>query len=124
MLRKDQVVILKELAEKLADVFIQEADPANWTAAGVAMSDMTQEERGNRHWDRKGAMGTGGVLKFTMEVAARAEDNAMGMTYDDEADLDAQVQQAQKRAKAAMLKIVDGGQRTKFIEKVTHARKG
>lgn len=124
MLRKDQVVILKELAEKLADVFIQEADPSNWTAAGIPMSDMTQEERGNRHWDRKGAMGTGGVLKFAMEVATRAEDNAMGRTYDDEADLDAQVQQAQKRAKAAMLKIVDGGQRTKFIEKATHARKG
>lgn len=34
MLRPDQLKSLADLAEKLADVFITEADPENWSGAG------------------------------------------------------------------------------------------
>lgn len=124
MLRKDQITMLEEVIENLADVFLQEADPANWTGAGIPMPDMTKEQRGNRHWDRKGAMGTGGVLKFAMDVAARAKEEAPGDSSAEDAELDAQVQEAQKRAKAAMLRIVDGGKRAEFLAKAAGGGKG
>jgi len=122
MLRKDQITMLEDLAERLADVFIEEADPANWSGAGTPMADMTKEQRGNRHWDRKGAMGTGGVLKFTLDIAARANEQASG--DEDDFDLEAQVKEAQKRASAAMLRIVDGGKRAQFLAKATGGGKG
>jgi len=122
MLRKDQITMLEDLAERLADVFIEEADPANWSGAGTPMADMTKEQRGNRHWDRKGAMGTGGVLKFTLDIAARANEQVSG--DEDDFDLEAQVKEAQKRASAAMLRIVDGGKRAEFLAKATGGGKG
>lgn len=124
MLRKDQITMLEDLAERLADVFIEEADPDNWSGAGTLMAEMTKEQRGNRHWDRKGAMGTGGVLKFTLDIAARAKDEQVGDSNAEDAELDAQVEEAQKRAKAAMLRIVDGGKRAEFLAKATGGGKG
>lgn len=124
MLRKDQITMLEDLAERLADVFLEEADPLNWSGAGTPMADMTKEQRGNRHWDRKGAMGTGGVLKFTLDIAAKAKDQSAPDGSEVDADLEAQVAEAQKRASAAMLRIVDGGKKAEFMARAAGVKKG
>lgn len=108
-MRPDQIARLQDLSEQLADVFITEADPTTWTGDGKLQCDMTSQERGDRHWCRKGAMGTGGVLKYTLDLVAAATKN----TIDDpnaqterDADLDAKISDAEKRAAAAVARVM------------------
>lgn len=109
-MRPDQIARLQELSEELADVFIQEADPENWSGAGIVPRDMTKEERGNRLWDRKGAMGTGGVLRYTLDLIKFHQTPAAGATPQDQAerdiDLDAKINDAEKRAEAAVARVM------------------
>src|SRR5690606_38994585 len=100
---------LQELAEKLADTFIVEADPENWSGHGKLPQDMTTQERGNRHWDRKGAMGTGGVLRYTLDLIASGEKNRINdpdLQADRDADLDAKIKEAERRAARAADRVV------------------
>lgn len=108
-MRPDQIQMLKELSEKLADVFLQEADPANWSGAGKLPVDMEREERGNRKWDKQNAMATGGVLRYVLDVTQSGKTNKI----DDEAeqaerdsDLDRQIREAEKRATTAMNRVL------------------
>lgn len=109
-MRPDQIERLKELSENLADVFIIEANPANWSGGGLPR-DMTPEQRGNRHWDRKGALGTGAVLSHTLNVIKHYEDRhaAGGGGGDDEPDgnLDKAISDAEQRAQAALARVMD-----------------
>lgn len=123
-LRPDQLAIMQDLIENLGDVFIEEADPRNWSGSGVPMSAMTQEQRGNRHWDRKGAMGTGGVLRFAMDVINRAKVEGGAAMTEGEDDLEVQVREAQKRASAAILRVVDSNKRAEFLDRAVRVRKG
>lgn len=108
-MREDQKIMLAELSEKLADVFLQEADPVNWSGAGKLPVDLTREERGDRKWDKQNAMATGGVLRYVMDVTKAAQDRAI----DDDAeqaerdsDLDRQIREAEKRATSAMNRVL------------------
>lgn len=104
-MRPDQIARLQELSERLADVFIVEADPDNWSGAGKLPDQMEAAERGNRVWDRKGAMGTGGVLKYTLDLLAHQTTGAKGedaMQAERDADLDAKIREAEKRASEAV----------------------
>lgn len=123
-LRPDQLAIMQDLIENLGDVFIEEADPRNWSGSGVPMASMTQEQRGNRHWDRKGAMGTGGVLRFAMDVVARAKTESGAAMKEGDDDLELQVREAQKRASAAILRVVDTNKRAEFLDRAVRVRKG
>ncbi len=110
MLRPDQLTMLQDLAERLADVFIVEADPNNWSGAGKLPTDMSREERGDRAWDRKGAMGTGGVLRYTLDIAQAAGHNEIDSPAEQaarDADLDARIIEAQKRAHEALSRVRD-----------------
>lgn len=125
-MRPDQLQQLQDLSERLADVFLLEADPDNWSGAGKLPVDMTKDERGDRHWDRKGAMGTGGVLKYTIDLISSAEDRR---TSDDElqaardADLEMKIDDAKKRAHAAMKRVLDKTAKANF-DAAVHGRKG
>ena len=125
-MRPDQLRELQSLSERLADVFLSEADPDNWSGAGKLPADMTKDERGDRHWDRKGAMGTGGVLKYTIDLIAAHE---MAGSSDDEtqlardADLEAKINDAKKRAHAAMKRVIDKTAKANFGAAI-HGRKG
>jgi hypothetical protein len=125
-MRPDQLQQLQDLSERLADVFLSEADPDNWSGAGKLPADMTKDERGDRHWDRKGAMGTGGVLRYTMDLIASRENSD---TADDElqrardADLEAKIDDAKKRAHAAMKRVLDKTAKANF-DAAIHGRKG
>jgi len=125
-MRPDQLQQLQDLSERLADVFLSEADPDNWSGAGKLPADMTKDERGDRHWDRKGAMGTGGVLRYTMDLITC---NEKSNTSDDElqrardADLEAKIDDAKKRAHAAMKRVLDKTAKANF-DAAIHGRKG
>lgn len=122
-MRDDQIALLRELSEKLADVFIIEADPSNWTADGKLPNDMTREERGDRTWDRKGAMGTGGVLRTTLDILARhgeGDKPADGGDDADGSDLDAQIKDAERRASEAANRVLNKAQGKPELAKRAH----
>lgn len=103
-MRPDQVILLKELAERLADVFIAEAEPDDWPGADTPASEWTKEVRGDRVWVKKGAMATGGVLRYTLDLLARDAPVAGGQPEDGEkdSDLDRQIRDAERRATEAV----------------------
>ena len=109
-MRPDQMNKLRAMSEHLADVFLYEADPENWTGGGVAPRDMTKEERGNRHWDKKNAMATGGVLTYTLNLIKHHEvpsgGNEPGEQAERESDLDKKINEAEKRAEAAVARVM------------------
>jgi hypothetical protein len=111
-MRPDQAEKLEAIIDRLADVFIVEADPANWTADGVMPRDMTQAQRGDRHWDRKGAVGTAGVLNHALNLhkhwRERAALSPSGELPADEAeDLDQTIRKAERRAEQIASKAVE-----------------
>ena len=120
-MREDQIKRLEELAERLADLFLIEADPDNWSGAGEMPNDMDTQTRGNRHWDRKGAMGTGGVLRYTLDlVKVHQVPNGQDEAEQD-ADLDKKIKDAEKRAAAAVNRALDKAKKRTFDAK-THGR--
>lgn len=123
-MRPDQLEKLRALSERLADVFIVEADPDNWSGGGMP-SEMTQQERGDRHWDRKGAMGTGGVLKYTLDLIAsagerRIDDDAEQAERD--ADLDRRIREAEKRASAAVARVLNKAKGKPEFDRRVHGK--
>ena len=70
-MRPDQEQSLADLTEKLADVFLSEADPGNWNGAGESQAEMTKETRGARNWDMKNANQAGALVMRALEIKAR-----------------------------------------------------
>lgn len=108
-MRPDQIAMLKELEEKLADAFILEADPDNWSAAGKLPIDMEREERGNRKWDKQNAMATGGVLRYVLDITQAGKDRSIDNDAEQaerDSDLDRQIREAEKRASSAMNRVL------------------
>lgn len=99
-MRQDQIERLKDLAEKLADRFLLEADPAEWPGDGKAPTEMSQQERGDAYWCKKNAMATGGVLRFVSDVIAKHAEEGPEKPSDParESDLDRQIQDAERRS--------------------------
>lgn len=95
-MRKDQVVRLQGLAEEIADVFIEEADPRSWTGSGQPLSDMAVEARGNRYWDKKNAIQTGTLLARVLDL--RDRENRPDVAPEDD-DAEEQIKTYEKRAK-------------------------
>ena len=99
----DQIQRIDDLTEKLADVFLREADPDNWTAPGTMPADMSTEQRGNRFWDRKGASATGSVLRFALDIADRNNQKDAPLVGD---DMDEEIAKAEKRADSEMRRVL------------------
>jgi hypothetical protein len=57
-MRQDQYERLQALEEKLADVFIGEAEPEKWPGHGLDPGVMDQKTRGDRYWVKKNAVAT------------------------------------------------------------------
>lgn len=101
-MRPDQLQRLGDLAERLADSFLVEADPGEWPGDGCPPAELTQQLRGDRYWCKKNAMATGGVLRFTLDLIDRKEgvkDDDHGAAGD---DLDRRINEAERRASAAV----------------------
>lgn len=96
-MRDDQIQRLTDLANDIAEVFIEEADPQNWSGAGIPLSEIAPAVRGNRYWDKKNAIQTGTLLARVLDLAAR--DSRSVTTKTDEDDADNQIAAYEKKAK-------------------------
>lgn len=105
-MRPDQLQRLQELSERLADVFLVEADPDNWSGGDTLPKDMSKQQRGDRHWDRKGAIGTGAVLSHTLNVIKAHTTSGEGDQKPDD-DLEQTIKDAEKKAAKAMERVVN-----------------
>lgn len=118
-MRPDQLQRLQDLSEKLADRFLLEADPDEWPGNGKGPADLTQQERGDAYWCKKNAMATGGVLRYTLDLAAKhggpepTEGDASR-----ESDLDRSIKEAERRAAEAVARVVSKAKKRKFDERV------
>lgn len=61
----DQLTRLEALRDRLVDVALTDAEPANWAGHGKRPVDMTREERGDAKWCRGLAVQT---VALTMQV--------------------------------------------------------
>ena len=105
-MRPDQIARLHELSEKLADSFIAEADPADWPGSGRSTANLTQQERGDAYWCKRNAMATGGVLRYTLDLIEHHATPMSDQAEDHEADMDRNIRDAERRAAAAMQRVV------------------
>ncbi len=55
-MRTDQRIRLAEVAERLAEVVIRDADPDSWAAGDLTLAEMDREQRGDAAWCRKTAV--------------------------------------------------------------------
>jgi hypothetical protein len=120
-MRPDQIQRLQDLAEKLADNFIFEADPQEWPGQGKAPAEMSQQERGDAYWCKKNAMATGGVLRYTLDLVAN---HSTGKPDDasKDVDLDKRIRDAEKRAAAAVERVI--GKAKGEFDKRVHGNAG
>lgn len=103
-MRQDQFEKLQELSEKLTDVVIDEADPANWPGSGWKPIELTKEQRGDRYWSKKNAVATlsliGRIHQLTSAIRLASNGGATGGAGVEEPEdaLDAEVAAAEKEA--------------------------
>lgn len=100
-MRPDQKKRLAEVSEKLAEVAINDADPANWTGDGKLLSQMTKEERGDAAWCRKTAVQSVALLGRLQQLLRDDAGGKGGNEPDPEED----IRRAEREA-AKMLKRV------------------
>jgi hypothetical protein len=100
----DQIARLKDLADGLVEVFLEEADPEAWPGAGQGPGTWTKEMRGDRVWHKKGAQATAGVLRHALELIARGapEQGAAPAEPDEDAEIERFEREAQKHVERAL----------------------
>lgn len=120
-MRPDQLQRLQELTEKLADVVLEEADPAEWPGAGQPLASLTQQERGDRYWCKKNAAATFVLLNRADEIIQR---RSSGKPANDDTgeDLDRTIAQAEREAARALERIQSGAHKAAF-DRRTHGGK-
>lgn len=101
-MRKDQIHRLYDLSERIADVFIEEADPDTWNGAGQPLADMSKEERGDRLWDKKNAIQTGALLARVLDLRER-EPNRRELT---ERETEDELKKYEKQAREMLNAVV------------------
>jgi len=116
-MRDDQKARLLALQERLLDVFMAEADPSNWSGEGKVGKQMTSQERGDRHWDKKSAAGTMMVLTGVDKLLANTKEALGRDPYVDD-DLDAQISKAEAEARRRADAVRDGAAKAVFDAKV------
>lgn len=112
-MRPDQLKSLDDLTERLADVFIAEVDPINWSGDGKLPAERSREERGDRSWDIKGAMSVGGALTYVINIKRAALERTIDNDAEQaarDADLDRQIKDANGRASAAVKRVLEKAQ--------------
>jgi hypothetical protein len=116
-MRPDQRARLAELDETLTDILIDELDPRNWPAAGVALAQMEKGERGDRYWHKKSAAMTMVIIK---DVNALSENTkgALGRDPLNDVDLDRRIDAAEANAKRLVDEVMAKANKALFDRKV------
>jgi len=122
-MRQDQFEKLQDLHEKLTDVFLTEADPDQWPGHGIDLKAMDKQTRGDRYWCKKNAVATIAVMQRITSLVDHihshnpdAEPDPTGV--EPEEDLDAEVEAAEKEAKALLNKVQGGAAKAAFDKRV------
>lgn len=84
-MRPDQLTRLEALRDKLVDVALRDADPANWVAGDKVAKDMTRDERGDAKWCRGLAINSVTLVMQVQRLMANpATDGAVVPTSDEQ----------------------------------------
>lgn len=113
-MRPDQLKRMQDLAEKLADVVLEEADPGMWPGAGTPLAEVSQQVRGDRYWCKKNAAATFMLLGKAEEIIARRGDGDREKITDEGEDMDRTIAQAEKEASKALERIQAGAGKAAF----------
>ncbi len=79
-MRQDQFERLQALEEKLADVFIVEAEPEKWPGAGIEARSMDQQTRGDRYWCKRNAVATLSLMQRVASLVGQVQNRGSGTT--------------------------------------------
>ena len=96
-MKVEQLTKLRQIQERLADMFFEESDTEKW-------SDMqTRDSRGDRYWFKKNATATLTIIGRIENLLALRDGRASGgpnadQVKDDEAQLDREIAKAEKEA--------------------------
>lgn len=96
-MKVEQLTKLRDIQERLADLFFEEADTARWPGMD------TRDARGDRYWHKKNALATLTVIGRIENLLALRDGRASGgpsqdQVKDDEAQLDREIAKAEKEA--------------------------
>lgn len=117
-MREDQIERLQQLEESLVDVYLDEADPANWPGVGTAGDHMTKEERGDRYWCKKNAAATVMLAMETRKLIAN-DKAALGRDPYSDSDMDNRINDAERRAAKLVDKVRQDTSRAGFLKRAT-----
>lgn len=106
-MRQDQLDRLEDIEERVAEVFMAEADPDGWNGAGVSLKDMDEKTRGGRYWDKKNAIQTGTLLARVQDLRKRDGNNLANPMPEEDAEQE--VRRFEKEAKEAINRAARGG---------------
>ena len=125
-MRQDQYERLQTLSEQLADVFLVEADPSGWTGASTPIREMSQQQRGDRYWEKKNAVATLSLigriahLRGIIQLDSHKGEGAAAVEEPKNL-LDEEISAAEKEAKRLMSKL-DHATRKKEFDKHVHGK--
>ncbi|SEB73412.1 hypothetical protein SAMN05216178_2051 [Pseudomonas saponiphila] len=108
-MRSDQLDRMQNLAEDLAEVVIQEADPKQWPGAGKLLADLTKDERGDRYWCKKNAAATMTLLVKVMNICGTLNRAGAPAPNEEEEGMDKDIARAEQEAVALLEKAQQGG---------------
>ena len=123
-MREDQYLKLQALSEKLVDVFLEEADPAEWPGAGFKIAAMDSQTRGDRYWTKKNAAATAILVTRVESMIGATQGRETTLGQDDDGEqrqLDAEIASAEKQA----MKLLDdlrGGPAKRAFDRKVHGK--
>lgn len=121
-MRQDQFERLQGLTEKLADVFLVEADPDRWPGAGIEPANMDRDTRGDRYWSKKNAVATISLIQRVINLQGSIRLGAQGggdePTAPETEDIDKQIAAHEKEAAALLNEIQRATRKANFDRKV------
>ena len=110
-MRQDQIDRLQDLSEAVGDVFMEEANPENWSGGGggkeppTPLAEMDEKTRGNRYWDKKNAIQTGALLARIIDLRDRDNGQTGGGVTTAPEDAEKEIGRFEKQAKE-LLRVV------------------
>jgi|WetSurMetagenome_2_1015567.scaffolds.fasta_scaffold700545_1 hypothetical protein len=110
-MRQDQIDKLQDLSERISEVFLDEANPDNWSGAGLQLAEMDKDQRGDRYFDKKNAIQTGSLLARVLDLRDRDLGQKNGGVRTSDEDAEVEIKRFEKQAKE-LLNAVSSGAKT------------
>lgn len=117
-MRKDQIERMQEISEKLADVFLEEADPDQWPGNGKPIDKLSPAERGDRYWSKKNAAATLVVIMKTVNIVDTIQRNGKPPGENEGGDdTDKEIKAAEREAAKVLERIQSGAGKAEFTKR-------